>query len=157
MDDPAIVGEIESFADLEENRHSGPGILDHPGVNQWVEVVTGEKLLDDIWDVVFDTEVEDQGDVPVNEITDELGFLVESLTHLFIWRGAHLDRDGTFDEGIPSLVDDPESTGRYLGRNLIFADPFRGLHCLTLAGFDAGDNRWASPVETPRSCHTWVR
>ncbi len=102
MDDAAVVGKIEALADLQEDRHHGPGVVDDSGPNQGVEIVAGEKLLNDVRDVVFDTEIEDQGDVAVDQVADELGLLVESLTHLLVGRGAHLHRHRTLDVRDPN-------------------------------------------------------
>ena len=69
----------------------------------------------------------------MDQVPDKLGLLLEPLPDLVVWRGAHLDRHGTFDEGVPPLENHAKAADGDLCDHLVLADRLRGVHPLTLA------------------------
>ncbi len=69
----------------------------------------------------------------MDQVADELGLLLKPLPDLVVGGGAHLDRHGSLDEGVPTLENDTESADGNLCDHLVFADRLRGVHPLTLA------------------------
>ena len=89
-----------------------------------VEVLAGQKLLDDVGDPVLHAEVVDRRDVAVMEVPRELGFAEKAVLDLVVVDLARLDRDGPLDERIPSPVDRAKASDADLLRNFVFADFF---------------------------------
>jgi hypothetical protein len=122
VDDRGVVRIAQSVGDGHQD-------LDLPGhrhrvapLDLLVEVLAGQKLLDDVRDPVLDAEVVDRGDVPVVQVSGELGFAEETVLDLLVVDLAGLDRNGPLDERIPSPVDRAESADADLLRNFVFAD-----------------------------------
>jgi hypothetical protein len=72
MDDLPLVRVVEPVG----NRHEDLDLPDHGDglgpLDLLVEVLAGQELLDDVGDVVLDSEVVDRRDVPVVEISGQL-------------------------------------------------------------------------------------
>ena len=147
VDDPALMSKLEALANLDQNRDDGVFVGYHIGLEQLVEVVSGEKLLDDVRDVALDPEVKDESDVAVDEVADELGLLLEALSHLVVRRGAHLDRHFPFDKGIPALVNDAKAADSDLLDHLVLTDCRRLIHVAYFSG---------NILKTPQGSHALV-
>ncbi len=100
----------------------------------------GQVLLDEVGHAVLNPVVEDGDDVPVLEVAGDLGLAEEALADLLVFRGAGLDRDPAFDEGVAPFEDDAEATLADLPYDLVLADllhlaPGDGLEAiLTVVG-----------------------
>ena len=148
MDDALLMREVKSLAYLEEDGDDGVLIRYDSCLEELVEVETGQELLNDVGGIVHDPVVEDKGDVPVDQVADELGFLLESLAHLVVRGGAQLDGHLALDEWVPRLVDDPETADGDLLDHLVLANHLRGRHGCYFSGNtdDAPQAGWFSPV-----------
>jgi len=93
MNDPMLVGELESLTDLQQDRDDRPRVvLEDTGLEELVEVVAGEKFLDQVRNLVLDPEIEHQGDVGVDQVADELSLAEEPLPDLGVRSRTQLDR-----------------------------------------------------------------
>src|SRR5664280_504229 len=88
-----------------------------------VEVVAGEELLHDIGRAILgDAEVVDRRDVPVVQVSRELGLAEEAFLDFLFLALAGLDGDGPLDEGIPALVDGSKPAHADLLDDLVLPD-----------------------------------
>ena len=61
MHDTVVVRELQSFRHLKQNRHDRVFVLDDACLEEFVDIETGQKFLNDIGHAVLDAVVEDQG------------------------------------------------------------------------------------------------
>ena len=105
--------------DLARNRHRVAAL------DQFVQVLSAQKFLDDVRDAVFDPEVVDGRDVPVVEVAGELRLAEEPALDLLVVQLTGLDGDRALDEGIAPAVNGAEAADTDLIENLVLSDLVR--------------------------------